>query len=827
MVTDSTTRRRWSQGPTGSNWLLVRWSLRDLRSHWIAVVVIALVLAIGTGVFAGLGSTATWRRQSNDASFSALGMHDLQVTLSPGTFVDQGALEQAVAAIDGGSAVIGARERLVVDSQVSASGQDGPVLLAARLVGMSFGGEPAVDNIWVSDGSSPEPGRDGGTGLLEAKFADFYGLPPQGTVTVAGGRELRYVGLGIGPEDFFYEGPEGSIFGEGELAIAYVPLIEAQRLVDRPGQVNDLVLRLAAGTDRAEIEAQLDETLAALGVGADVTNQDEAYAFRVLYDDIDNDQRTWNALSALILLAAGLAAFNLVSRIVEAQRREIGIGMALGVAPWRLAVRALLIGIQVGLLGTVLGVGVGFLLGRAMEDLLRSFLPMPIYRTPFQLGIYVWAAALGLVIPVLAAAIPVWRAVRVEPIKAIRTGHLTAKSNRLTDWTSRIHLPGSSLNQMPFRNVVRNPRRAALTAVGVGAAITSMVAVLGLLDSFVRALDQAGEELTQGNRDRVFVQLDTFYPADSEVLANVGSAPAVGSIDSVLRLPVRAQGSEGADDLDLLIELVDLDSATWTPTIADGGRGLGDGITIAAKAAADLGVGVGDIVTLLHPARTPAGEFMLAQSQFTVDGIHANPIRAFAYADLDQAERFGLAGAVNLVYAYPDPGASRADVQRSVFGLPGVTSSQAVARISEGFEETLAQFSGVLVITAGAVLALALLIAFNASRITVEERRREHATMRAFGLPVRSVLAVVVKESVLIGLVATVLGLAGGIVFMSWMLDTIATTTAPDIGIAVYLSPSTLLTTVLVGVIAVAVAPVFLARRIWRMDLPATLRVVE
>jgi energy-coupling factor transporter ATP-binding protein EcfA2 len=58
-----------------SRWLgwWLRWSWRDFRAHWIAVVAIALVLAIGTGVYAGLGSTAEWRRQSNDASFAALG----------------------------------------------------------------------------------------------------------------------------------------------------------------------------------------------------------------------------------------------------------------------------------------------------------------------------------------------------------------------------------------------------------------------------------------------------------------------------------------------------------------------------------------------------------------------------------------------------------------------------------------------------------------------------------------------------------------------------------------------------------------------------------
>ena len=74
------------------NRLILHWSWRDLRSHWVAVIAIALVVAIGTGVFAGLGSTATWRTESNDVSFAATRIHDLRAELTPGTFVEEGTL---------------------------------------------------------------------------------------------------------------------------------------------------------------------------------------------------------------------------------------------------------------------------------------------------------------------------------------------------------------------------------------------------------------------------------------------------------------------------------------------------------------------------------------------------------------------------------------------------------------------------------------------------------------------------------------------------------------------------------------------------------------
>jgi putative ABC transport system permease protein len=811
------------------NGLWLRWAWRDLRRHLVAVIVIALVLAIGTGVYAGLGSTSTWRRQSNDASFAALNMHDLRVTLSPGTSAPEGALLGALERIDDLDQIARADERLVVDSQLDASTGTGSILVVARLEGADLGDDERVDGVWVRDGTVPADAA-ASSGLLEAKFADHWGLGPEGSLTVAGGHTVEYTGLAVSPEDFFYEGPEGTLFAEGDLAPVYLPLATAQEITGRAGEVNDLVVTLTPGADRAAIEAQLAAAMNAVGVGAEITTRDDSPSFRVLYEDIDNDQRFWNALALLVLLSAALAAFNLVSRIVEAQRREIGIGMALGVTRSKLAIRPMFVGLQVAVLGVILGIGVGLLVGRAMAGLLESFLPLPIYRTNFQLGIFAQAAALGLIIPLLAAAIPVWRAVRVEPIEAIRTGHLTAKTSRLTDWTSRVRLPGSSLTQMPFRNVLRTPRRTLLTALGVGAAITALVAVLGMLDSFGRTIDQTGAELTKAGQDRMLVQLDTFYPADSSTVGAIAAAPSVGAIDAGLRVPATGLAADGVEeDLDLVVEFVDFDTAVWTPTVVDGEAPVGDGagILLARKAAADLGVEPGDTLVLRHPVRSESGAFTLEETDVTVAGLHANPLRPFAFMDLARSDLLGLAGAVNIVNAYPTPDASRADVQLDVFALDGVASSQAVARVSESFDQALEQFVGILFITAVAVLILALLIAFNATRITVDERRREHATMRAFGLPSRTVVASVVKESVLVGVAATVIGVVAGTVFLGWMLRSLANTTVPDLQMDIYLSPQTIVVAAAVGIIAVAATPLFLIGRVRNMNIPDTLRVME
>ena len=104
-----------------SSGLWLRWSLRDLRSRWPLVMAISLVIAIGTGMFTGLGSMETWRTSSNDESFALLNAHDLKVTLPEGGFAAAGRLEQAVRSAGEDLGVSGAEERLVVPTQVDAS----------------------------------------------------------------------------------------------------------------------------------------------------------------------------------------------------------------------------------------------------------------------------------------------------------------------------------------------------------------------------------------------------------------------------------------------------------------------------------------------------------------------------------------------------------------------------------------------------------------------------------------------------------------------------------------------------------------------------------
>jgi len=810
--------------PSAGLWL--RWSWRDLRARWLQVAAIALILGIGSGTYSGLTSVSEWRRTSYDASYASLSMFDLRVDLTTGSYAPARELVRVAESIPHADDLDTVEARLTEPIQVDASTPDELVLVPGRLVGVDVsGGGPHVAGIATVDGRGLRPGDAGDdVVVVDQHVIDRHDLPPTGTLRLSGGRELRYVGTGLSPEAFFPVDNRGSVFAD--FAILYAPLSTVQRISGHPGQANSLVLTVRDGADRDRVQRELEDALAAeLGdVGTTITRQEDDQVLRLLYDDVEGDQRFYDIFALLILAGATFAAFNLTVRIVEAQRREIGIGMALGVPPSTIAVRPMLVGAQVALLGVAFGVVVGLAIDQLMASLLSGFFPLPEWSFAFQPTVFLRGAALGLLLPLVATAIPVWRAVRVTPVEAVSTTHRAVRGG-LAPLASRLPLPGSSVAQMPFRNVLREPRRTVLTALGVAAAITTLVGVIGMIDSFVATIDAGDREIVGDTQDRLTVDLDGFALATSPEVTAITDDPGLRAAEPGLTLGGTLE--PGPDEIDVALYTVDFESELWTPTATAGALTTDEpGVVLSEKAAADLGVGAGDTVTLRHPLREGTG-YRWVETELPVLALHPNPYRFVVYLDEAWASLFDLDGIVNTVRVAPAEGVTVEDVQRDLFGQEGVASVQPVTDLAQSVRDQIDEVIGIFRIIEGAVLLMALLIAFNATSINMDERARENATLFAFGLPVHRVVLVAVTESLVIGVLGTVGGVLAGRLLLEWLMKVIVPDTLPDIGVVTYLAPATVATALLLGVLAVAVAPLLTVRRLRRMDIPSTLRVVE
>ena len=202
------------------------------------------MIGIGIGLYSALSGTATWRYQSNDASFDATGMYDLRVKSTEGLDTKQGEMLAVLASLPDPTVVTNAEERMVFDTQVDASTDAESIRVPGRIVGLDVSaGGPELTSVAVEDGSGRTlTTADDGlpVAVLERNFADYYDLPPNGTVRLGGG-----VTLGCRHRDgtrvLLHHHRGRWVLRPGELRGAVHPLTTAQEIAGRPGKVNDLV----------------------------------------------------------------------------------------------------------------------------------------------------------------------------------------------------------------------------------------------------------------------------------------------------------------------------------------------------------------------------------------------------------------------------------------------------------------------------------------------------------------------------------------------------------------------------------------------------------
>jgi putative ABC transport system permease protein len=152
------------------------------------------------------------------------------------------------------------------------------------------------------------------------------------------------------------------------------------------------------------------------------------------------------------------------------------------------------------------------------------------------------------------------------------------------------------------------------------------------------------------------------------------------------------------------------------------------------------------------------------------------------------------------------------------------TGEEVSAAESGDFKEGFSFLSSVLLVFGGIALFVGGFLIFNTFSITVAQRTREFGMLRTLGASARQVLGTVALEAVIIGLVASLLGIAGGIgfvVFLRAFFDALGFS-LPSAGLV--LSASTVFIALVVGLLSTTVASIIPALRATRVSPIEALR---
>jgi putative ABC transport system permease protein len=574
-------------------------------------------------------------------------------------------------------------------------------------------------------------------------------------------------------------------------------------------------------------------------------------------------------LNTFLLVFAGVSLvvgtyliINTFSILVAQRSRELALLRALGASRRQVDVSVLVESVFVGLVGSTLGLALGYLLARGLQAFFGT-IGLDLSRAAFEVEprTIVASYVVGLVVTIFAAYLPARRASRIPPVAALRddvalpeaslrrrvvigfaliaagaaamvlgfdkngnTGlsligagmlSVLVGVSLLSPWLGR---PLTRLFEVGYRrafgtigvlaaqNSIRNPRRTAATASAlmIGLTLVSLIAILGH-SAAVSTAAAVDKTVTSQFVVSNVVQV----PFSTSVAKHVREVDGVASVAEV-----RSAGAAIGHDRVFLgaVDPRNLGVALAVPMQKGSLLALRDNTVAITQASAERRhYDIGDTV----PMRFQGGLQRLTVVAI-LDG--SSPLPYNYLVTLRALEKGGIAPLDTLLFVNKEPDADatqvRREVKKVVKDLPTVTV-QDPAEFAQSQKDQIDFFLNFIYGLLGLAVVIALLGIVNTLALSVIERTREVGLLRAVGVSRRQLRRMVRLEAVVVAVLGAVLGIGMGLVFGVALQRAIA-----DQGVDVLAVPwGQLVLFVVFAAIAGVLAAVLPARRAARLDV--------
>jgi putative ABC transport system permease protein len=246
------------------------------------------------------------------------------------------------------------------------------------------------------------------------------------------------------------------------------------------------------------------------------------------------------------------------------------------------------------------------------------------------------------------------------------------------------------------------------------------------------------------------------------------------------------------------------------------------GAVVGQELAEQYGWKIGDRIPLQATIWTKADggrtwEFELEGIFSTDDPRGATPFMLFQYDYFEEARAFGK-GTVGWYILRVAKGADPVQVANAIdqqfANSPNETETSTEAAFSQSFAKQFGNIALIVTLVLGAVFFTLLLVSGNTMSQSVRERIAELAVLKTLGFADRSVLGIVLSESILIMLMGGLLGLGLGWVLVQGM--------AKQMGAflpGVFLSPGAIATGIGMMIAAGVIAGIFPALKAMRLSI--------
>ena len=193
--------------------------------------------------------------------------------------------------------------------------------------------------------------------------------------------------------------------------------------------------------------------------------------------------------------------------------------------------------------------------------------------------------------------------------------------------------------------------------------------------------------------------------------------------------------------------------------------GFGETV-INNRLAADCGLRTGDTITLRSPE--------LREVTLTVSGIFDNYIYDYAFIRTDTLrEQWGASPEIKTAYLNLAEGAEGHAVAASVMGDGNAAAVNVLNDMRKRVGSMLSSMNYIVLIVLVCAGALAFIVLYNLTNISINERKREIATLKVLGFYPKETAAYVFRENMVLTLISALAGLPMGYALLWYVMNQI------------------------------------------------------